>query len=154
MVKHLLRAPRSVLQRPGIAVYARYYSLQPADRLIEPIFQTGISKHHSIYLGVNAQGTEWVAENHKFDGVRLVRAEDFFRNKSDVTIERFVGSYRERIAAVKRALSQLGQPYDLISYNCEHYASYVQTGSAESRQVTTVLALLLTALFIGIAATE
>ncbi|OLY95708.1 Lecithin retinol acyltransferase [Cnuella takakiae] len=151
MIKHLLKASRSLSQRTGIAVYARHYGLNHAGRLIEPIFQTGISKHHSIYLGVDALGTEWIAENHKFNGVRLVKALDFFRNKNDITVEGFSGEYRERVAAVKRALSLLGKSYDLISYNCEHYASYVQTGKAESRQVSTLFALVLAALFIGIA---
>lgn len=149
MIKHLIKAPQSAFQRPGISVYARHYRLQPADRLIEPIFQTGISKHHSIYLGVDAHGTEWIAENHKFVGVRLIKAVDFFRNKKHITVEQFTGTFPERIAAVKRALSLLGEPYDLISYNCEHYASYVQTGKAKSKQVNEVLDAVKT--FVGVA---
>lgn len=145
MIKHLLRGSQ--------AIFAHRYNLQPADRLIEPIFQTGLSQHHAIYLGVDSQGTEWVVENYKFVGVRLISAETFFRNKRQITVNRFDGSHIDRFNAVKRALSLLGKPYDLINYNCEHYASYVQNGKAESKQVN-VATLILAALFISAAITE
>jgi hypothetical protein len=119
----------------SVASYAVRYGLEPADRIIEPIFQTGISKHHSIYLGMDEFGTEWIAENQKFAGVRLVKASDFFQMHKQYNVQKFPGNYPARIAAVKRALSALGQPYDLILYNCEHYASFVQHGKSESRQV-------------------
>ena len=117
------------------ALYAERYGLQPGDRLIEPIFQTGLSKHHSIYLGMDQYGQEWIAENQKFKGVRLVLASDFIKEHKKYTIQRFPGTYDVRIAAVKRALAQVGKPYDLILYNCEHYASFVQNGKANSKQV-------------------
>lgn len=119
------------LQKRGHAVYAHQYGMLPGDRLIQPIFQTGISKHSSIYLGIDERGNEWIAENHKSVGVRLIRAEAFFQNKSEVTVERFNGKYNDRIVAVQRALSSLGKPYDIISYNCEHYVSSVQNGKAK-----------------------
>jgi hypothetical protein len=150
MIKHLHYAPRSNYNYSKIAVFARQYGLQPADRLIEPIFQTGLTKHHSIYLGIDAEGTEWIAENHKFVGVRLIKASDYFLKGKLIKTERFRGNYQQRIAAVKRALSLLGKPYNLIDFNCEHYAQYVQTGKIESKQVSTVLAVLACLFFIGI----
>ena len=115
--------------------YSTRYGLQPADRLIEPIFKTGLSQHHAIYLGVDRQGIEWVAENYKFQGVRKIKASEYFTTEKHFHTQPFQGSYQQRIEAVKRALSKMGEPYDLIKFNCEHYAEYVQTGRAASKQV-------------------
>lgn len=154
MIKHLRDARQSTYSSAGMALYARKYGLQPADRIKEPIFQTGLSKHHSIYLGMDQYGQEWISENHKFHGVRLVKANDFFKVNNEYSFVPFEGKYPERIAAVKRALAVLGKPYDLIEYNCEHYASFVQTGKAESKQVITAIAALVGLILIGFAATE
>lgn len=115
--------------------YSNKYSLLPGDRLIEAIFKTGITKHHSIYVGMDSHGTEWVAENFKFTGVRLVKASEFFNEATCYDVKKFLGNMSQRKESIKRALIPLGHPYDLIWYNCEHYASYVQTGKSESRQV-------------------
>ena len=80
MVNDLLHAPSSSLFQKSLAVYAQQHGLLPADRIKEPIFQTGITKHHSIYLGMDESGNEWISENHKFHGVRLVKASDFFKS--------------------------------------------------------------------------
>lgn len=128
--------------------YSSKYGLQPADRIIEPIFQTGISKHHAIYLGRDQNGVEWVSENYKFKGVRCVRAVDYFKNDQGFHITKFQGAWGERVSAVKRALSLLGKPYDLIDFNCEHYAEYVQNGIAKSNQVDTVVEVVKTAVVV------
>ena len=52
------------------------------------------------------------------------------------------------MAAVRRAYSDLGKPYNLISYNCEHHASFVQTGIASSKQVLFVAGSILVFLLI------
>jgi hypothetical protein len=96
-------------------------------------------------------GQEWISENHWQHGVRLVKADAYFKEGNSYTVVPFEGTYPERIAAVKRALAVLGKPYDLIQYNCEHYASYVQTGQAESKQVGNAIAAVLLLLFVGIA---
>ncbi len=117
------------------APYAQKYQLQPADRIVESIFQTGLSKHHSIYLGVDENGIEWISENQKFTGVHLIKASDFFQRDKIYQVRKFHGNNVERVTAVNRALTVLGQPYDLVVNNCEHYASFVQTGTPQSQQV-------------------
>ncbi len=149
MNRHLRNARQSTFSRVGIAKYARKYCLQPADRIKESIFQTGFTKHHSVYLGIDQNCQEWIAENHWQHGVRLVKADDYFKNGNNYTFDRFEGIYNLRIAAVKRALSVLGKPYDLVHYNCEHYASYVQAGKAESKQVWNALLLALFLVLLG-----
>lgn len=135
-------------------MYAKKYSLLPGDDIKEDIFQTGLTKHHGVYLGVDNAGTEWVAENHKFVGVRLVRAQDYFRPSKKYLVVPFKGGHTAREAAVKRALAKLGAPYNLINFNCEHYASYVQTGRAESKQVGNAIAVAFATLVLILAVTS
>jgi uncharacterized protein YycO len=120
--------------------YSKRYNLLPGDDVKEAIFQTGFSKHHAVYLGVDPTGTEWVAENQMFKGVRLVRARDYFSSSKKYVVVPFKGTNTQREQAVKRALSKIGAPYNLINYNCEHYASYVQTGRPQSKQVGNAIA--------------
>jgi Lecithin retinol acyltransferase len=119
-------------------IYANKYGIKPADRIIEPIFPTGISKHHCVFLGMDYQGTEWISENNHVTGVRLVDAGNYFSRNKPFQILKFNGNPQERKAAVQRALDELGKPYDLINYNCEHYAEYVQYNRIFSEQVESI----------------
>ncbi|WEK34681.1 MAG: lecithin retinol acyltransferase family protein [Candidatus Pseudobacter hemicellulosilyticus] len=122
--------------------YALYHNLQPADRIVHALFDTGLSKHHAIFLGEDKWGQEWIAENNFHEGVRLTKAETFFRSQRKIQrIERFAGSHIERKNAVQRAMQLAGKPYSLLTYNCEHYANEVQYGKSESKQVQTFLGL-------------
>jgi len=48
-----------------------------------------------------------------------------------------------------RALSLVGNmPYDLLTANCEHVATYAETGVPESRQVSVVLGFAMAGLLI------
>ena len=133
-------------------LYTKKFGLAPGDRIVRPIFATGISKHHAVFLGADHAGTEWVAENYFKEGVRLVNAVDFFSKMKSFNIVKFNGNYQQRVEAVKRALLKLGTPYDLIDYNCEHFATYVQTGKAFSKQVEIVNDLLKVVTVCGFAA--
>src|SRR5450432_2634262 len=101
--------------------YSTRFNLRPGDRMISPIFATGLSKHHSIYLGADHAGTEWIIENYKFRGVRLVKASEYFLHPKSFNIKPFLGTGLQRQQAVQRALREIGKPYDLINYNCEHF---------------------------------
>jgi len=99
-------------------------------------------------LAVIGRVIEMISENHAPSGVRLVTASDFFSRNKKFQIQRLKVSDQEREAAVKRAYSDLGKPYNLISYNCEHHASFVQTGIATSKQVVVVIGVLTSFLII------
>ncbi len=91
-----------------------------------------------------------MAENHKFDGVRIVPAREYFKSvKAIDRIEKFKGTNAERKQAIQRAIRKAGTPYDLINYNCEHFANEVATGKAFSSQVETAFAALAGLLLIG-----
>lgn len=110
--------------------------LLPADRIIVPKSGLRIVQHHAIYLGQNYQGQDLIAENKIGFGVKLVTADDFFKDVIEVTrIERFNGSNYERKTAVQKALDKLGQPYHLIDYNCQHFANEIQYNLIKSDQV-------------------
>src|SRR4051812_634375 len=102
--------------------YSLIHRLQPADRIIKRLFQTGLSKHHAIFLGEDSLGQEWIAENNYREGVKIILAKEFFQESIKIDrIETFKGSYHDRNSAVQRALNMAGKPYNLITYNCEHY---------------------------------
>ena len=111
-------------------------SLLPADRIVVPKSGLRIVQHHALYLGKNHMGVDLIAENKIGFGVRLVTADDFFKDVIEVTrTERFKGDNFQRRIAVQRALDKLGQPYHLIDYNCQHYANEVQHSLIKSDQV-------------------
>jgi len=66
----------------------------------------------------------------------VITAEQFFRENPEVTrVKRFQGNNYERKLAIERALKLLGKPYNLINFNCEHFANYVQSGNVKSDQL-------------------
>ncbi len=110
--------------------------LLPADRIVVPKSGFDIIQHHALYLGQNHLGVDLIAENKIGFGVRLVTADDFFKDVVKVTrIERFNGSSYQRKLAVQKALNKLGQPYHLIDYNCQHFANEIQYNLIKSDQV-------------------
>jgi hypothetical protein len=120
-------------------------NLKPADRIIVPKSGLRIVQHHAIFLGQNDLGQDLIAENKIGFGVRVITAEIFFKDDIEITrIERFKGTNYERKVAIQKALSKRGLPYNLINYNCQHFASEVQYGKPESEQVKNA--------FIGLAA--
>src|SRR3712207_5439866 len=102
MIKNVHQRHRSTDYRLVTVNYVKQYGLQPADRIVGPIFLTGLTKHHAIYLGRDHHGTEWVAENDKFEGVRLIKAASFFAKEKVQRIERFHGNSFQQKAAVER----------------------------------------------------
>jgi hypothetical protein len=131
--------------------YIKLYNLKPGDRIISPKSVLGIVKHHAIYLGQNFDGQHLIAENTFGKYVRIVLAEEFFTEYDEVTqIDPFIGNGQQRRLAIERALNQMGKPYDLINFNCEHFANFVQSGQIKSDQIgiALLLSLLLVALII------
>lgn len=126
--------------------YAAKYDLEPGDGIILPLFQTGLSKHFAIYLGRNAFGQELIAQNHIGIGVHIIGAAEFFSCvKSISRIEKFDRNAHQQQQVIQRALALVGKPYDLITFNCEHFANAVRYGKEESTQVTTAVVGLLIA---------
>lgn len=112
--------------------------LKPADRIVVPKSEFRLIEHHAIYLGRNHLGQELIIENKIGKGVQIITAEEFFNDVLEITrIEPFIGTEYERSLALKRAKSKLGRPYNLTTFNCQHFANYVQHYKAKSEQVET-----------------
>lgn len=108
-------------------------------------------QHHAIYLGKDAFGIRQYIENYIGKGVRVIDESHLFRDGFIATrIEPFMGINFQRIEAVKRAISLIGKQYDLINFNCEHYANTVQHKKSYSNQVVNTIGLSVLALIVRI----
>ncbi|RYG17924.1 MAG: hypothetical protein EOO07_10065 [Chitinophagaceae bacterium] len=116
--------------------YAKKIGLQTGDQIVTPLFALGLSKHFAVYLGFE-NGIEWIAENHKVLGVRVIPAWQYFKDVTVISrIDQFKGTAAQRMVLMKKARSLAGTPYNLISYNCEHFATELTSGVSASRQVS------------------
>lgn len=126
-------------------------SLKPGDRLVLPKSDFCLVQHHAIYIGNDANGKRKYLENYIGKGVQLVSEQYLFRDGLHVTrIEPFKGSEIQRAAALKRAMQLIGTPYDLVNFNCEHYANTVQHNKSFSKQVGNGFVAALAFAFLGI----
>lgn len=66
-------------------------------------------------------------------------------------VARVAGGAFEQEQVVQRALSLIGQPYDLLKFNCEHLAYYAQTGVPRSPQLAAAFVLGIICLVVGVA---
>ena len=94
----------------------------------------GIFKHFGIFIGL-WNGQYIVAENNPKSGVKYITLNQFLSGKPLQGIEYFKGTESERQQIIPYINSIIGRNYDLVNYNCEHFANEVQTGKAHSKQV-------------------
>ena len=113
-------------------------NLQTGDRLIRR--KGPLSRHHGIFVE-NFDGTALVAENQAGNGVQYVSLEDFLQGSSAnlVNIVRFPGTEEARQHVIMRINALIGVQYDLVNFNCEHFAELIQSGVATSLQVKNTL---------------
>lgn len=121
----------------------KYYNLKPGDIIVTPKSLFNLIQHHAVYLGYDNFGNHFISENVIGKGVVLTRVQDFFKENVVITrIEKFEGSYFEREKVVRRALKNLGRPYDLINYNCEHFTNETIYSKPNSPQVMNAFGVL------------
>lgn len=128
-----------------------HLKLEPGDRVVVPKSHWQLIQHHALYLGYDDFGQHYMCENVIGIGVKLTRVSDFFKGVAYVTrIEKFTGGSIERKAVVQNALSKLGQPYNLISYNCESYVNDALYRKSHSRQVANIAGVFALAILIAV----
>lgn len=101
------------------------------DRLIRrKAFGT---KHHGIFAGIQ-DGQALIAENQLGFGVRYVTLSEFLlHDYSNLhRIEPISESAHTDVTGIIEHF--LGKPYNLVTFNCEHFAHLVQYGQARSSQ--------------------
>ena len=126
-------------------------TLQPADRLVIPKNGLRLVQHHAIYLGKDNNGNRVYIENAIGKGVQIVSETYLFRGGYELTrVELFTGNQHQRNTAVQFAMQLQGKQYDLLNFNCEHYANTVQYRKTYRKQVGVGLNLGLFALVLGI----
>lgn len=121
----------------------RSHNLQPADVIVVGR-KGGLAAHYLIYMGSDQrghwfmanleQGVSWLDESYLHS-----RSHELFFKR----LRRFEGNWQQRQAALRRAESRLGEAYDLVRFNCEHFANYVQKAEESSQQVQVVGGALL-----------
>ena len=119
-----------------------FVPLQNGD-MVEVINPFSFSRHVGIY----AAGRGFV-HNDPACCVRLTDETTFTGGRKMRLIGRVTGGPFQQEQVVQRALSLIGQPYNLLKFNCEHLAYYAQTGVPRSPQLVTGLAALLGIVFL------
>ena len=114
---------------------AQYYGIQLGDKVSRLKRGVPFVRHYAVYLGMDAYGRHIFAENNAQNGVQYVSADDFFRDSVSVKIESTGRNLAQRQKAVTFGVQRIGQKYDLLNYNCEHFANEVTTGLSVSNQV-------------------
>jgi len=118
----------------------RKYNLKQADAIVLRKKILGMVDHYAIFIGYRGNVPVFVA-NYK-DGVQEVSKTEMkkiLQTLQPTAIERFRGSEYERMLAIKRAMSRVGErAYNYITNNCEHFKNWVHTGKNRSEQVNKV----------------
>lgn len=115
-------------------VYAN--DLQPADVVVMKK-GLGILAHYIVYLGVYDGQHTFVANVGNGRGVQVLSRHQIQTILPKFWVARiryFNGNSYQREGAVQRAINLIAYKYDLASFNCEHFANYVQTGRSYSQQ--------------------
>lgn len=102
------------------------------------------STHYLVYVGIH-NGVKMVAENQVGSGVRYATLEEALAGNIIKRFEAFGGKEHERCMVIPRIEQMLGTAYDLVAFNCEHFARFISNGKIESRQVKTVSNLFILA---------
>lgn len=122
---------------------AIHYNLNIGDRIVVPKSLADMIRHHVLFIGYSDDGEAWIAENKVGVGVVQTRLDHFLAGVTAIhRIERFNGNEEARRLIVQRALARMGQSYNAVSYNCEHFVNDVLSGQSSSRQVGTALGVL------------
>lgn len=93
----------------------------------------GWKNHYSVCVGHDWYGQPVFVHNTPAGGVERTDLAGFAAGRL-IHIEQHAAPGDED-AVVARAISLIGQQYNLLLFNCEHVATYALTGRAESGQV-------------------
>ncbi len=89
--------------------------------------------HFGVFIGWNSLGIPIVMHNAKNGGVEEVTLEAFCEGQPVYMVKRAKPGTAHLV--VRRALALRGIRYDLINFNCEHFASVAHGEAPESKQL-------------------
>lgn len=117
--------------------FIKSYKLKPADAIRMKKKSFGMLDHYVLYLGVHNNYHKFVANYDK--GVAIIPDSELIgliQKLQPSGIEPFPGNERQRLFAIQRAFSRVGQQaYSLLANNCEHFKNFVHYGYDKSSQV-------------------
>ena len=102
------------------------------------------STHYIVWIGWQ-NGIQRVAENQSGIGVRYTSLQEALAGNSIERFEPFGGTEAQRQSVISKVNSLLKKPYDLVVFNCEHFARWIANSKKESRQVKTASTVAITA---------
>lgn len=113
--------------------------LKQADAIILRKKLLAMVDHYAIFMGYRNITPVFIA-NYR-DGVKEVTMAEMstvLQTYQPTQIDRFPGPEHERLAAVNRAWSRVGErAYSYIKNNCEHFKNWVHHSENRSEQVRT-----------------
>ena len=109
------------------------YALKPGDHIK---VNEGLYDHHMIVVNVVSYNTITVI--HKRKQQPAVVEEDIYCYTPDKIIRMVYYSPYNQQEIIERARQRIGEKYNLLFANYEHFATEVRTGTAVSLQVETV----------------
>lgn len=92
------------------------------------------STHFMVYVGIH-QGVQMVAENQTGIGVCYISMTEALAGNYIKRFENFGGTEAQRSLVIPMVNTLLGKAYDLVLFNCEHFARWIANGKPESKQV-------------------
>lgn len=116
--------------------------LYPADVIVAKK-RNGLGRilnHYVVYVG----NETFIGNLEK--GVKVLSKMELSNLLIDyepIKIKPFSGTNYQRNQALNRAYGRLGEKYNLLNFNCEHFANWVQKGKENSVQVTIAFLILL-----------
>jgi hypothetical protein len=121
----------------NINLFISQRNILPADAIVLTKKFFGMLDHYVIYLGMQNLEHRFVA--NYVDGVKVIpnrEINSLLEVYVPTNIEKFPGKHQDRHAAIKRAVSRIGEKaYGIVSNNCEHFKNYVHYGVEASSQV-------------------
>lgn len=92
------------------------------------------STHYIVWIGWQ-NGVQVVAENQIGHGVRYISLNEALAGNPIKRFEKFGGTESQRQLVIHKINALLGKSYDLVVFNCEHFARWIATGKMSSSQV-------------------
>ena len=114
-------------------------SLDTGDELVSAKSIDSLIKHHAVVVRHPNTKIPFVYDNDIVQGVSFHKLNDYLNLNNIITITPFRGTYQEKRNIIDRAKKSLGASYCLFRFNCEHFSSYLRTGTPHSRQLRRIL---------------
>jgi hypothetical protein len=120
-------------------VFTQRNNLRTGDRLITE--KGPLSRHHAIFVQIPG-GVPLVAENQAGKGVQYITLEEFLlrTRQGKIWIQKFEGTETDRGNIIPQIDALIGTAYNLVNFNCEHFANLIQKKVSISQQVAAAVA--------------